>query len=305
MALVPFPGPGGPDRSAAQGSSSPHDLDPDPNFRTEGNRILRRDRIVDPEPEDEEDGEAKMSFLDHLDELRKRIIWALVSIGIGFIPAFVFINQIFDFIMRPMQRLLPAGQTLIYTDPSEAFMLEIKICLIVGTMIASPLVFTQVWLFIAPGLYSHEKRLAIPFVVMSSVLFIVGAAFSHYVVFPIVWRFFTSFTTDYLTFMPRVEPAFSMYLRLVLALGLTFQLPTIVLFLARMGMITPRFMIRNFKFAVLLIVIAAAVLSPDGGGVGMVAMGGPVILLYILSIGLAWIFGKKRKTEAETEESAE
>ena len=92
-----------------------------------------------------------------------------------------------------------------------------------------------------------------------------------------------------------------MYLRLVLALGLTFQLPTIVLFLARMGMITPRFMIRNFKFAVLLIVIAAAVLSPDGGGVGMVAMGGPVILLYILSIGLAWIFGKKKKELLEEE----
>ena len=256
-------------------------------------------------PPDEEDDSVvagKMSFLEHLDELRKRIIWSLVSIGIGFIPAFIFIGQIFDFIMRPMQQLLPAGQTLIYTDPSEAFMLEIKIALIAGTMIASPLVFTQVWLFIAPGLYSHEKRLAIPFVLLSSVLFTVGIAFSHFVVFPIVWRFFTSFTTDYLTFMPRVEPAFSMYLRLALALGLTFQLPTIVLFLARMGMITPRFMIRNFKFAVLLIVIAAAVLSPDGGGVGMVAMGGPVVLLYILSIGLAWIFGKKREKVEEEEE---
>jgi sec-independent protein translocase protein TatC len=132
---------------------------------------------------------------------------------------------------------------------------------------------------------------------MSTVLFILGAAFSHYFVFPLVWRFFVSFTTDYLTFMPRVEPAFSMYLRLLLALGITFQLPTIVLFLARMGMVTPRFLIRNFKFAVLLIVIAAAVLSPDGGGVGMVVMGAPVVVLYIFSIGLAWIFGKKR-TEA-------
>lgn len=297
MALVPFPG--------QPGKPSPHDLDPDPDYRTAGNRILRRDPGADGDRDDDEsdDGEAKMSFLDHLDELRKRIIWSLVSILIGFLPALAFINQIFDFIMRPMQRLLPAGQTLIYTDPSEAFMLEIKICLIVGTMIASPLVFTQVWLFIAPGLYSHEKRLAIPFVLMSSVLFITGAAFSHYVVFPIVWRFFTSFTTDYLTFMPRVEPAFAMYLRLALALGITFQLPTIVLFLARMGMITPRFMIRNFKFAVLLIVIAAAVLSPDGGGVGMVAMGGPVILLYILSIGLAWIFGKKRSKDLLEEEA--
>jgi sec-independent protein translocase protein TatC len=153
---------------------------------------------------------------------------------------------------------------------------------------------------VAPGLYAHEKKLAIPFIAMSSFFFVAGLAFSHYLVFPIVWRFFVSFSTDFLTFMPRVEPAFSMYLRLALALGVTFQLPTIVLFLARLGMITPRFMIRHFKYAVLLIVIAAAVLSPDGGGVGMLAMGGPVIILYIFSIGLAWMFGKKRAPITET-----
>jgi sec-independent protein translocase protein TatC len=255
-------------------------------------------RRPDDEPDwddDLEDGAGgKMSFLEHLDELRKRIIWSVASLGVGVLITFAFIGQIFDFIMRPMQRMLPPGQTLIYTDPSEAFMLQIKIALIAGLIVASPMVFTQVWLFIAPGLYQHEKKLAIPFVVMSTVLFVAGAAFSHYAVFPLVWKFFVSFTRDYLTFMPRVEPAFSMYLRLILALGITFQLPTIVLFLARMGMITPRFMIRNFKYAILLIVIAAAVLSPDGGGVGMVVMGAPVILLYIVSIGLAWMFGKRR-----------
>jgi sec-independent protein translocase protein TatC len=267
-------------------------------------------KVGQPGPDDEPDwdsdedasGDAagKMSFLEHLDELRKRIIWALAAIGLGFAIVIAFISQIFDFIMRPMQRLLPAGQTLIYTDPSEAFILQIKIALIAGLIVSSPLVFLQVWLFIAPGLYSHEKKWAIPFVLGSSGLFIAGAWFSHYFVFPIVWRFFVSFTTDYLTFMPRVEPAFSMYLRLILALGITFQLPIVVTFMARMGMITPRFMIRHFKFAVLLIVIAAAVLSPDGGGVGMVVMGGPVILLYILSIGLAWIFGKKRPTDDDS-----
>jgi len=170
-------------------------------------------------------------------------------------------------------------------------------------IVASPMVFAQIWLFIAPGLYQHEKKLAIPFVVMSTVLFVSGAAFSHYAVFPLVWRFFASFTTDYLTYMPRVEPAFSIYLRLILALGITFQLPTVVLFLARMGMITPRFMIRNFKYAILLIIIAAAVLSPDGGGVGMVVMGAPVVILYILSIGLAWMFGKRRRTDDDAAEA--
>lgn len=241
----------------------------------------------------------RMSFLGHLDELRKRLIWAVASIGAGFAITFPFIDRIFDFIMLPMQHLLPHGQTLIYTDPGEAFTLEIKIALITGLLIASPLVFLQLWLFVAPGLYSHEKKWALPFILMSSFSFIVGAAFSHYVVFPIVWGFFVSFRTDYLTFMPRVEPAFSMYLRLILALGITFQLPTLVLFLARMGMITPGFMIRNFKYALLLIVIASAALSPDGGGVGMLAMGGPVILLYTLSVGLAWAFGTKRPVDVD------
>ena len=240
----------------------------------------------------------KMSFLDHLDELRRRIIYAVLSVGIGFVIAFFFIDDIFNFVMRPMQQLLPPGGTLVYTDPTEAFMLYIKIALISGLLLASPAVFTQVWLFVAPGLYAHEKKWAIPFVLMSTFFFILGAWFSHAVVFPITWRFFVGFASDIVTFMPRIEPAFSIYLRLILALGITFQLPTLVLFLARMGMITPRFMIRNFKYAVLLIIIAAAVLSPDGGGVGLIAMGGPVILLYVFSIGLAWAFGKKKKIEA-------
>jgi sec-independent protein translocase protein TatC len=253
---------------------------------------------IDPDWDDHEpeaDGGGKMSFLDHLDELRRRIIYSLIAVGVGFAAAFYYVDDIFRFVMVPMQRLLPTGQTLIYTEPGEQFFLLIKLGLMAGLILASPVVLSQVWLFIAPGLYSHEKKLAIPFILMGTTLFVGGAAFSHYVVFPIVWRFFASYTTDIVTFMPRVEPAFSMYLRLVLALGLTFQLPTIVLFLARMGMITPRFMIKNIKYAIMIIIVAAAVLSPDGGGVGMLAMGGPVFVLYVISIGLAWAFGKKRK----------
>ena len=195
MALVPFPG-----------SRSPHDLDPDPDFRTAGNRILRRDPGADGDRDDDEaDGEAKMSFLDHLDELRKRIIYAAISIGVGFVIAFFFHNELFGFVMRPLQAGLPTGQTLIYTDPTEAFVLHLTIAAIAGLVLALPLVMTQVWLFIAPGLYSHEKRMAIPFVVMSSIFFALGAAFSHYVVFPLTWKFFVSFGTDYLTFMPRID----------------------------------------------------------------------------------------------------
>ena len=299
MALVPFPGPGG------SGKSSPHDLDPDPDFSTEGNRILRRDPGADGDRGDDEqdDGEAKMSFLEHLDELRKRIIYSAVSIFVGFLIAFIFHNELFAFVMRPLQAGLPAGQTLIYTDPTEAFVLHLTIAAIAGLVLALPLVMTQVWLFIAPGLYSHEKRMAIPFVVMSSIFFTLGAAFSHYVVFPLTWKFFVSFGTDYLTFMPRIEPAFSLYIKMLLAFGAVFQMPTIVLFLAKMGVVTARFLWRHTKYALLIIVIVSAVVTPDGGGVSLVAMSVPLFFLYLFSIGLAWMFGKRRKKETE-EESA-
>jgi len=295
MALVPFPGPGG------SGKSSPHDLDPDPDFRTEGNRILRRDPGADGDRDDDEldDGEAKMSFLEHLDELRKRIIYSAISIFAGFLIAFIFIQQLFDFVMKPLQAGLPAGQHLVYTEPTEAFVLYLTIAGITGLVIALPLVMTQVWLFIAPGLYSHEKKMAIPFVALSSVFFILGAAFSHYVVFPLTWKFFVSFTSDYLTFMPRIEPAFALYIKMVLAFGLVFQMPTIVLFLARMGLVTAGFLWKHTKYALLIIVIVSAIVTPDGGGVSLVAMSIPLFFLYLFSIGLAWIFGKKRDRDLD------
>ena len=276
MALVPFP------NKAAKPAANDDEPDWD-----------------DHELEDTTGG--KMSFLDHLDELRRRIIYSLIAVGVGFGVAFFWLDDIFTFIFKPMQEVLPAGQTMIYTEPGEQFFLMFKIGLMAGLIIASPLVFAQIWRFIAPGLYVHEKKLAIPFILMGTVLFIGGAAFSHYAVFPVIWKFFATSSIDFVTFMPRIEPAFAWYLRLMLGIGITFQLPTVVLFLAKMGLITPRFMIRNFKYAVMIIAVFAAVISPDPGGVGMLMMGGPVIVLYILSIGLAWIFGKKRKKlEEET-----
>lgn len=282
MALVPFPK----SRDKAPVPVPDDDLTED------------RDRDDFQDDVDADEAGGKMSFLDHLDELRRRIIYAVLAVFVGFVVAFFFIDEIFNFIMRPLQQLLPAGGTLVYTDPTEAFVLYIKIALIAGLILASPAVMLQVWLFVAPGLYSHEKKWAIPFVAMSSVFFVVGAAFSHYVVFPLTWRFFVGFTSDILTFMPRIEPAFSIYMRLLLAFGLVFQMPTLVLFLARMGVISARFLIRNFKYAVLIMVVASAVITPDGGGVSLVAMTGPMILLYGLSIALAWLFGKTRSADA-------
>jgi sec-independent protein translocase protein TatC len=249
--------------------------------------------------EDPSDGGGKMSFLDHLDELRRRIIYSVVATVGGFILACFFINQLFDFVMGPMQRLLPEGQKLIFTEPMEAMMLYLKLAVIAGILVASPGIMSQVWLFIAPGLYSHEKKLAIPFVLMSSFFFVAGAAFAHYIVFPLTWTFFSGFASDTLTFMPRIEPAFGLYMKLVLIFGVIFQMPTLILFLARMGVVTARFLIKNMKYAILIMFIVGAVLSPGTDPVGQAAMAGPMFLLYLLSIALAWMFGKKRRLPEE------
>ena len=271
-------------------------LVPFPNQAPE--RLPQDDLELDREDADLELSEGgKMSFLEHLDELRKRIIRAVIAVGIGFLIACFYVQQLFDFIMKPLQGMLPSGGTLVYTDPTEAFVLYIKIAAIAGLLIASPAVMLQVWLFIAPGLYANEKKLAIPFVLMSSFFLIAGAAFSHYVVFPLTWQFFSSFTTDTVIFMPRIEPTFSIYMKMIIAFGLVFQMPTVVLFLARMGVVTARFLWRHVKYAVLIIFIVAAVVTPDGSPITQAAMAGPMILLYLLSIGLAWMFGKKRAAE--------
>jgi sec-independent protein translocase protein TatC len=218
----------------------------------------------------------------------------LLAIVGGFGIACFFLTPIRNFIMMPMKLYLKPGQTLIFTEPTEALMLYLKMAVLVGLLIASPGVMSQVWLFVAPGLYANEKRLAIPFVLLSSTFFIMGAAFSHYVVFPLTWKFFQSFSDDTMTFMPRIEPAFGLYVKLMLTFGLIFQMPTIVLFLARLGIITARFLIKNFKYAVLIMFILGAVLSPGTDPVGQVMLAGPMCLLYVLSIGLAWMFAKKK-----------
>ena len=247
----------------------------------------------------DDDAAGKMSFLDHLDELRKRIIWSVVSIFVGVIVAFFFINDIFNFIMKPLQAMLPPGGTLVYTEPSEAFMLNIKIALIAGLILASPAVFAQIWMFIAPGLYSHEKKWAIPFVVLSSLGFVGGAAFSHYFLFPAAWAFFGSFSNEFMQFTPRVEPVWDMYVKLALGMGLVFQMPVLMFVLARLGIVTAGFLAKNFKYAFLLIFIVAAIITPDGSPANQILVGAPMVVLYIVGIGVAWLFGKSKKPDQE------
>ena len=276
MALVPFP---------SQNRSEEENLPQKGGFS--------------PFDEDEEPaGEGRMTFLEHLDELRKRITHAVGSLLVGFIIAFAFINQVFDFVYQRLVATVPGGK-LVYTEAPEMFMLYIKIAALTGVLIASPYIMLQVWFFIAPGLYAKEKKLAIPFVLSSSTLFISGAAFSHYFVFPAAWNFFGGFSNAYVEFLPRVGPVFGMYVKLMLGIGLTFQLPVLMFVLARLGIVTSGFLLRNFKYAVLMIFIFAAVITPDANPVTQVMVAGPMVVLYLFGIGAAWLFGKSNNSDPE------
>lgn len=281
MALVPFP----------KQSSSPA-KDP---------RDYRADQSVSPFEHEEHDtieesGEGRMTFLEHLDELRKRITHSVAALLVGFLLALVFVGKVVDFVYLRLTKDVPGGK-LIFTEPGEAFFLQIKIAGLVGVLMASPYIMWQVWLFIAPGLYAKEKRLAIPFVISSSGLFIAGAAFSHYVLFPAAWAFFASFSNSYIEFLPRIEPVFGLYVKLMLGMGLVFQMPVLMFVLARLGIVTAKFLAKNIKYAILLIFIVAAVITPDGNPVNQVLVAAPMLVLYLVGIVVAWLFGKKKAQE--------
>jgi sec-independent protein translocase protein TatC len=277
MSLVPFPRLRRP-ASLAQASESTQ-----PGSETEST-------------ESEEPG-ARMSFLEHLDELRTRLIVSVAAVGVACLVSFAFIQQLYDFVMRPLAEMLPKGSSvgLVYTEPTEAFVLYLKIALLAGVILASPIVLWQVWLFVAPGLYSKEKRLAIPFVVLATIGFVGGAAFSHYLLFRWTWRFLASFAQPgYLMFMPKIESVFSLYVKMLLGMGVIFQMPTVVYFLARMGVVTAGFLLRHFKYAVLIIFIVAAVITPTGDMLTQTLFAAPMLGLYLISILIAWIFGRQR-----------
>ncbi|PYQ72591.1 MAG: twin-arginine translocase subunit TatC [Acidobacteria bacterium] len=253
-------------------------------------------------PPDEDDdllGVGKMSFLEHLDELRKRIVRSCLAVAVGILVTFAYINPIFNFILAPTRKALPPGVKLIYTQPGEAFSLYITVALIAGAVVAAPYIMYQVWMFIAPGLYSNEKRMAIPFVLFTTIGFVAGALFNHYISFPFMMAFFASFNTPDLAFMPKLEDVFGLYTKMLIGMGLVFQMPTIVYFLARIKLITARFLAKNFKYAFLIIFVVAAVITPTGDMMTQAIFAAPMVGLYLLSIAIAWIVGPKRIGDAD------
>jgi len=246
-----------------------------------------------------------MAFLEHLEELRKRIIRSLIAIAIGAVIAFAFIERIVSFVLAPARKSLPPGAVLIYTNPGEAFSLYMQVAVMAGVVFASPVVMFQVWRFIAPALYSKEKRFAIPFVLLSSGGLVGGAFFSHYVVFPAMMMFFGTFSGPQLQFMPRLEDAFDLYTKMLIGMIAVFQMPTITFFLAKMRVVTARFLARHTKYAILIIFIVAAVLTPSTDPWNQTIFAVPMIGLYLLGIVIAWLAAPSRAPSTTTSTTAE
>ena len=233
--------------------------------------------------------DATMGFLEHLEELRVRLIRCCGAIAAGMLVAFAFVDRLVDALLDSIQRALPPGTSLVFIKPPEGFSLWLNVALIAGALIAAPYVMYQVWRFIAPGLYANEKKFAVPFVALTSLGSIGGALFSHYLLFPATIRFFSTFSSPRLRFMPGVEDTLDLYLKMMLGMIVVFQIPTLVFFLAKMRLVTARWLWRNLKYAILAIFIVAAVLTPSSDPWNQLVFALPMIALYLVSIALAWI----------------
>ena len=259
-------------------------------------------KAQEPTPE-EESGPEGMPFMAHLEELRKRFIWAIIAVAVGFVLAYNFKEEIYGFLSQPLKSVLPPGASLIFTSPAEAFLTYLKVAFLAGLIAASPVVFYQLWRFISPGLYKHEKRLVWPFVVLSSGLFMGGAVFCYTVVFPYAFTFFMSFTSDKIVPMIKLSEYLSFSAVLLVAFGLVFEMPLVLVFLGRIGVVNQRFLRKNRKYAVLIIFIAAAFFTPPDV-ISQLLMAGPLLVLYEISIWLV-AASEKKKAEKEAELEAE
>jgi len=247
-----------------------------------------------PDAERDADIAGTMSFLDHLEDLRKRLIYSCIALAAGMALAFAFMEPLVTFVMAPTHRALPPGTELIFSRPTEGIAVYLDIAFMAGVVFAAPFVMYQVWLFVAPALYANEKKFVIPFVTLTALGSIAGAAFSHYVLFPSMMSFFATFTIAGIRFEPRVEYVFELYVRSIVGMVLVFQIPTLAFFLAKMRMVTARFLWRHLRYAILIIFIIAAVLTPSPDPWNMTIFAMPMLALYLIGIGVAWLAEPKR-----------
>ena len=243
----------------------------------------------------------KQPFTSHLEELRRRLIACAIAVGAGFVIAYIFSEKLFQILMIPLKANMPAGDRLIYTNLPEMFFTYIKCGFIGGIILASPYIFYQIWMFIAPGLYQKEKKYMLPFVFFSTVLFAGGAIFGYFVVFPFGFKFFLGFANESIQALPSVKQYFSFSIKLLLAFGVVFELPVVIFFLTKIGIVSADMLKKKRKYAILLTFVMAAILTPPDV-ITQLMMAGPLLVLYELGIFISMIAGRKK---AEKESAAE
>jgi sec-independent protein translocase protein TatC len=239
----------------------------------------------------------RMGFFEHLEEFRRRLVVSLLGLAAAFGISWSQAPWIFELLARPVRRFLPPGQNLAYTTLTEPFLLYFRVALLGGLVLASPIILWQLWLFVAPALYRKEKRFAIPFLMTSVFFFLAGCAFGYLQAFPVVVSFLVGMGTQF-TAVITINEYLSTASKVILGLGLCFELPILIFFLTRMGVVTERWLLRKFKYAVLVVFVIAAIITPTPDVATQLVFAVPMLLLYLLGIAISWVFRRRARPPA-------
>jgi len=250
----------------------------------------------------EENENNQMSLTEHLIELKKRLTRSLIAVGIGFGFCYYFKDWIFTIVTKPLTQVLPKSSYLIYTGLTQAFFTYMKLAFFASLIIVSPFILYQIWKFVAPALHFHEKKMVVPFVFFATLLFISGVLFGYFVALPPAFEFFVSFNSQYLRAMISFNDYLSLFVTFLLGFGVSFELPVIILFLAKLGIVNSKMLSKQRRYAILAIFVVAAVLTPSPDALSQLLMAVPLMFLYEVSIFVARFVEKKKNIAASSDE---
>jgi sec-independent protein translocase protein TatC len=245
----------------------------------------------------------KMPLTKHLEELRRCLIISLIATAVGFCIAYAFKERIFAFLAKPLIDVLPQGSTLQYLGLAEAFVTYLKIAFIAGIFLALPVILYEIWSFVAPGLHEHEKRYALPFVIFSTIFFFGGAVFCYYLVLPAAFKFFLAYSDSSVRAMPALKQYLTFISRMLFAFGVVFEMPLFFFFLGRIGLVSHTWLAKKRRYAVVLIFVAAAVLTPGPDAASQLLLAAPLLVLYEASVLIVRLTGKRPETGGPEEEA--
>ena len=250
--------------------------------------------------------ETKSPFTEHLGELRDRLVRSFIAVGVGFAGAYAFKEKLFQILTAPLVTAMEASGNarMIFTGLPEAFFTYLKVSLLAGIVAATPVLFYEFWMFVSPGLYRNEKKYMLPVVLLSIFFFILGSSFGYFIVFPYGFQFFLGFANETIQAMPSMKEYLSFASKMLLAFGFVFELPLVLTFMARMGLVTVPFLKKNRKYALLLFFVGAALITPPDV-ITQVMMALPLMILYEISILGARIFGRKARLEEAADPDAD